>query len=81
MNNKFGDWDIVSHQTNGRAFTLLFLVLTTILGEFLPPHSSVTWTLRHRTTGEMRRVTARSEREAIEKINAGYFDFEPRQVT
>jgi len=33
-----------------------------------------TWTLRHRTTGRIRRLTARTELEATVKIANGLFD-------
>jgi len=36
--------------------------------------STVTWTLRQKSTGVIKRVTANSESEAAEKIAKGYFD-------
>jgi hypothetical protein len=37
-------------------------------------NSEATWWLRHKTTGEERRVTADSESVAAEKVAKGYFD-------
>jgi hypothetical protein len=37
-------------------------------------HSSATWTVRQKSTGVMKRVTALSESEAADKIAKGWFD-------
>jgi hypothetical protein len=74
---KHGDWDMVSRQTNDRVSPLL-AVLARLL--FLQPvdeppkHSSVTWTVRHVRTGEVRTITADSEKEFAERLAVGAFD-------
>jgi hypothetical protein len=72
-----GDWLIVSRETNDPARPLL-AVLARLL--FLQPvdeppkHSSVTWTVRHAQTGEVRTITANSEKEFAERLAARAFD-------
>jgi hypothetical protein len=72
-----GDWHIVSRQTNDPVRPL-FAVLARLL--FLTPvdeppkHSSVTWTVRHLQTGEVRTITANSEKEFEERLAVGAFD-------
>jgi hypothetical protein len=68
------DWEIVSRKTNNFWFEIF---VTLILGWFqgaTHPHSSATWTIRQKSTGITRRVTALSEREAADKIAKGWFD-------
>jgi hypothetical protein len=47
------------------------------LGETFGIHSSVTWTVRQKSTGITKRATANSESEAADKIANGWFDAEP----
>jgi hypothetical protein len=74
---KHGDWDVVSRQTNDPVRPL-FAVLARLL--FLTPvdeppkHSSVTWTVRHVQTGEVREITASSEKEFAERLAVRAFD-------
>jgi hypothetical protein len=42
--------------------------------DIVPAASSATWTVRETATGIVRKVTARSEQEAGEKIVSGNFD-------
>ena len=62
------DWEVVSRKTNHWWLGAFFVVLLEGLG------SSVTWTVRQKSTGITRRVTALSESEAANKIAKGYFD-------
>jgi hypothetical protein len=72
-----GDWRIVSRQTNDLVRPLL-AVLARLL--FLQPvdeppkHSSVTWTVLHAQTGEVRQITANSEKEFAERLAVRAFD-------
>jgi hypothetical protein len=71
-------WEIVSRRTNEPARHLLSMVLQII---FIYPeatgfYSSVTWTVRQTATGVVRKVTARSQQEARDKIALGIFDQE-----
>jgi hypothetical protein len=77
--DQFGDWDVVSRKTNRPILHLIWILLQ-IPAAAAPMdiHSSVTWTLRNRSTGETRCVTADSEIEAAERITAGKFDRRPR---
>lgn len=79
MIDRFGDWDVVSRKTN-KPFSHLFWILLQIPAMAGPigGHSSVTWTLRNRSTGEMRCVTAESESQAAERIADEKFDWTPR---
>jgi hypothetical protein len=63
------DWEILDRKIHHRWIATFLMV---ILGpEF---HSSATWTLRQRSTGMVRRVTANSKSEAADKIAKGWFD-------
>jgi len=79
MLTQFGDWDVVSRKTHSPVMHLIWMFLQIPLAAGpIDVHSNVTWTLRHRSTGEIRRVTANSESEAAERIMAGKFDWKPR---
>ena len=67
-------WEIVARKTRGRLAYMLFIVLQMLL--VVPPqsHSSVTYTVRNRATGETRKVTANSDEEAAVLIAQGQFD-------
>ena len=73
--DKFGDWLIVTRKTNNPIRRLIGILLQPL---FLLPepsrYSSVTWTVRHAQTGEVRKVTAYSENEVAQRIAAGEFD-------
>jgi hypothetical protein len=71
-------WEIVSRRTNEPARHLLSMVLQIV---FIYPettgfYSTVTWTVRQTAMGAVRKVTARSEQEARDKIALGMFDQE-----
>jgi hypothetical protein len=68
-------WEVVARKTNGPIAHLLFLVLQVLMLSWPPAtHSSVTFTVRNRATGETRKVTAKSEDEAGLLIAEGRFD-------
>ena len=72
-----GDWHIVSRQTNDPTrglFALFARLLFFLPFEESPKHSSVTWTVRHVQTGEVRTITANSEKEFAERLAVGAFD-------
>jgi hypothetical protein len=63
------DWEIVSRKTNYHWSQIVFTLLFDDLA-----FSDVTWTVRQKSTGVMKRVTAYRESEAADKIAKGYFD-------
>jgi hypothetical protein len=72
-----GDWHIVSRQANDPTrglFAVLARLLFLLPFEESPKHSSVTWTVRHVQTGEVRQITANSEKEFAERLAARAFD-------
>ena len=68
-------WDVVARKTHGPIAHFVLFVLQ-ILTLSWPPasHSSVTFTVRNRATGETRKVTAKSNEEAAALIAQGQFD-------
>jgi len=77
MNNIFGDdWEIVSRRTNNAFVNLFFIVVQMFLTAEPANRSTVTFTVRQRSTGLTRNVTARSEQEAAEMIANGWFDLD-----
>jgi hypothetical protein len=74
-NDKFGDWETVDHRTADSAGWMAILMWPLLLLPGVPArHSNVTWTVRHKQTGEVRRVTAYTEDLAALKIAAHEFD-------
>ena len=74
---KHGDWDVVNRQTNDPAkglFALLARLLFLLPFDQAPKHSSVTWTVRHVETGEVRTITADSENEFADRLAVRSFD-------
>lgn len=79
MLTQFGDWDVLSRKTNRPILHLFWMLLQIpVAAGPIAIHSTVTWTLRNRLTGETRCVTADSESEAAEMTMAGKFDWKPR---
>jgi hypothetical protein len=68
------DWEIVAKKTNAKFWFSLLMLVAIPLELDQPPHSSVTWTIRQKSTGLVRRVTAKSLCEATEKVRQAYFD-------
>jgi hypothetical protein len=67
-------WEIVSFRTNNRLRGLLTMALQIVLTAENGIYSSVTWTVRETSTGAIRKVTARSEVGARQKIAQNLFD-------
>ncbi len=67
-------WEIVAREAPGRLAYLMLILLQVLF--LVPPqsHSSVTFTVRNRATGETRKVTANSDEEAAILIAQGRFD-------
>jgi hypothetical protein len=67
-------WEVIARKTRGPIAHMLFIILQVLL--ISPPvtHSSVTFMVRNRATGETRKVTAKSEEEAALLITQGQFD-------
>jgi hypothetical protein len=70
----FNDWEVVSCRINKAASNLFWIALQTLLTAEPMNRSSVTFTVRQRSTGALRSVTAVSKREAGELIAKGQFD-------
>jgi hypothetical protein len=71
----FGDWEVVERGAAGPAGWMAILMWPLLLLPGAPTrHSSVTWTVRHKQTGEVRKVTAYTEDLAALKIAAREFD-------
>jgi hypothetical protein len=69
------DWEIVSRKTNSWWIAIFVWIIFDLLGgSEMGPRSSATWTVRQKSTGITKRVTADSEGEAADKIAKGYFD-------
>ena len=68
-------WEIVARRAKNPIFQL-YAALQIALGIAEAPHafSEVTWTLRQTSTGLIRKVTAFSEAEALERLTLGLFD-------
>lgn len=77
VTDKHDDWHIVSRQTNDPVsplFAVLARVIFLLPADEPPRHSSVTWTIRHVQTGEVRKITANSEQEFAERLAVRAFD-------
>ena len=65
------DREIVDRKSVRRGITRFFLIVVALLSE---SNLEATFIIRHRTTGEVKRVTARSLDEAAIMIAKGWFD-------
>jgi hypothetical protein len=75
MNEIAPGWEVIARKTRGPFAHLLFIVLQILMALWPPAtHSSVTFTVRNRATGETRKVTAESEQAAALRIANGQFD-------
>jgi hypothetical protein len=71
------DWEVLSRKTHHPWITSFFIVVVGLVKEESAGfHSSATWTVRQKSTGIVRRVTAASESEAVDMIAKGLFDSE-----
>jgi hypothetical protein len=73
MPDPLAEWELVSRKalTSGNVFDKVRRFVSRGAAENGPP---VMWTVRHRATGLVRRLTARTELEARVKIANGLFD-------
>ena len=72
---QFGDWEIVERSPADAAGWMAILMWPLLLLPGAPTrHSSITWTVRHRQTGDVQKVTAYTEDLAALKIAAREFD-------
>lgn len=67
------DWELVSRRTLASPPGFLN-TLRGLFSSAVADGQPVTWTVRHRATGLVRRLTARTELEARVKIANGLFD-------
>ena len=70
------DWEILSCKTHYSWAVALFAFLLSLLSGSLPDsvHLNATWTVRQKSTGLVRRVTANNKSEAAEHVAKGLFD-------
>jgi hypothetical protein len=73
MPDSFAEWELVSRKvlTSGNVFDKVRRFFSRRSAENGP---AILWTVRHRATGLVRRLTARTELEARVKIANGLFD-------
>jgi len=73
MPDPFAEWELVSRKavTSGNLFDKARRFFSRSAAENGPP---IMWTVRHKATGLVRRLTARTELEARVKIANGLFD-------
>jgi hypothetical protein len=68
-------WEIIAQKTRNPVAHMVFILLQILLLHAEPLNrSNVTFTVRHRETGETRTITARSRTEAAARIEEGRFD-------
>lgn len=68
------DWELVSRRARDGSPGILSTLRSMVARDVSSTSQPFTWTLRHRTTGRVRRLTARTELEATVKIANGLFD-------
>ena len=75
MTDLLADWELVSRRA-GTSSSGLFRTLRQAFSSSAVENTQaiITWTVRHRATGLVRRLTARTELEARVKIANGLFD-------
>jgi hypothetical protein len=68
-------WEVISCRPR-EPWHLFLMVFQMLVGnpDIAPTYSSATWTVLQSATGAVRKVTARSKKEAKEKIASGIFD-------
>ena len=75
MPNLPADWEVVSRKAPASLAARGFSgVVRSLFGSAAADGQLFTWTVRHRVTGLVRRLTARTELEARVKIANGLFD-------
>lgn len=74
MPHRSADWELISRKAENPSRNLLETVrrfFSSGAGQTAQP---ATWTVRHKSTGVVRKLTARTELEARVKITNGLFD-------
>ena len=74
MADLFTDWELVSRRARDSSPGVLSALRSMLARDPSKTPQPFTWTLRHRTTGRIRRLTAGTELEATVKITNGLFD-------
>ena len=83
MEQIFEDWEILSCKLHYGWRTVLLYQLFGILADFLmlgqaggpdPYRGDATWTVRQKSTGIVKRVTASSKSQAADNVANGLFD-------
>jgi len=74
MEELVAGWEIVRRKTNAQLWHYFFAVLQGMSGLGPENRSSVTFTVKNRETGEIRKVTGKSLEEAQARLLAGQFD-------
>jgi hypothetical protein len=65
------DWKIISRKTNKPWWNLFAMLFGSLLLADNPGvHSSATWVVRNRSTGETRTITAESEQDMRDRLAA-----------
>jgi hypothetical protein len=68
------DWELVSRKARDGSPGVLGALRSMLVRDPSKITQPFTWTLRHRVSGHVRRLTARTELEATVKIANGLFD-------
>jgi len=68
------DWELVSRKARDGSPGVVSTLRSMLVRDPSKIPQPFTWTLRHRITGRVRKLTARTELEATVKIANGLFD-------
>lgn len=68
------DWELVSRKAQQSARSPFSVLRRLFARRIALADQLMTWTVRHRETGSVRKLTARTELEARVKITNGLFD-------
>jgi hypothetical protein len=69
------DWEVLSRKPDEAFWMLAILAqLALIIPQMPATFAAAIWTVRQKSTGVVRKLTARSEEEARQKIALGLFD-------
>jgi hypothetical protein len=74
MTDRSADWELVSRKAGATSRGAISALRHLFSSRPVEAAQPTTWTVRHRATGLVRRLTARTELEARVKIANGLFD-------
>lgn len=74
MVDRSADWELVSSKTRDGSPGVLSTLHRMFARDTSEAAQPIIWTLRHRSTGRVRRLTTRTELDATVKIANGLFD-------